>query len=464
MAPDDPPLRWLFIDMNSFFAAAEQHLRPELRGRPVGVIPADTRSTCLIAASLTAKAHGLKVGTPVSEALQRCPGLALVVARPPAYVELHHRVAARIDRVAPIERAYSIDEWAVRLRGPQADEARALELARQVHAGLAESFSEALTCSIGIAPTRLLAKIACDLHKPRGLVVLRPADLPGRLAHLAPSDLCGISGGIDSRLERHGVRTVPELWALSRARCREVWGSVEGARWWAGFHGVDEPEAPTRRRSMGHANVLEPRFRTPEGARLMTVRLVHRLGRRLREAGLLAERMALSLLVAGPDGQRFERSAAGTFFPTHSTAGLLEAFGPLWERLGPVAPVTAPHGLHGSQSPWGLTPLRVGVTVLGLSPEAHRTGCLFTQAPQADPDQAHAHAQLQPQPQPGGGRARPRPGDRVDDEARRDRLASAMDAITERWGDRAAYFGGMHGCTHPMDEKIAFGRIPTLRG
>ena len=104
---------WVFLDMNSFFASAEQHLRPELRGHPVGVIPMVTESTCVIAASVEAKRFGVKTGTVVPEAKRLCPEIQLVKARPETYVRLHHDIAASIDRHLPIHKA----EWFGRDRG-----------------------------------------------------------------------------------------------------------------------------------------------------------------------------------------------------------------------------------------------------------------------------------------------------------------------------------------------------------
>ena len=94
----------LYIDFDSFFARAEQHFRPQLRNRPVGVIPLRTQHTCLIAASPEAKCFGIKTGTLVAEALQRCPEIKLVVARHDVYVRLHHEIIAAVGDVVPVHK------------------------------------------------------------------------------------------------------------------------------------------------------------------------------------------------------------------------------------------------------------------------------------------------------------------------------------------------------------------------
>jgi DNA polymerase-4 len=399
-------VNWVFLDMNSYFASAEQHLRPELRGHPVGVIPMVTESTCVIAASVEAKRFGVRTGTIVPEAKRLCPEIKLVKARPEVYVRLHHEIARSIDRHLPIHKAYSVDEWAMRLMGEECVVERALEIGRRIRAQMLGDFSEALPCSIGIAPTRLLAKIACELEKPNGLTALTVGDLPRRLSHLELTDLTGINKGVVSRLNQRGVRTVEQLWALSRREAVAAWGSVVGGDWWAGFHGVDEPERATRKRSMGHENVLEPRLRTEDGARQMLARLVYRLGTRLRREGMLAGR--LSFFLKCKDGHGFQRDTPLGL--VNDTPSLLHAFRGAWRERGAI---WAP--------PW-----IVGAHVSKLVHESQATGCLFGE------------------PEVGN------------------RLSEALDAINTRWGPTAAFFGALHDCSHEMDEKIAFGRVPEL--
>src|SRR5271154_5913019 len=100
-APSLPPghvaMNWLFIDMNSYFASVEQHLRPDLRGRKVAVIPVESENTCVIAASYDAKRCGVKTGTRVRDAKRLCPEIALVKARPDVYVKTHHAILRSID-------------------------------------------------------------------------------------------------------------------------------------------------------------------------------------------------------------------------------------------------------------------------------------------------------------------------------------------------------------------------------
>ena len=404
--PPLPTLNWLFVDMNGYFASVEQHLRPELRGRPVGVIPVESEGSCVIAASYEAKREGVKTGTGVRDARKLCPGIELVRARPDVYVRVHHAIAESIERWAPIHNAYSIDEWAIRLGRGQREPGEAEALGWAIKKQIYSDFSPALSCSIGVAPTRLLAKIASDLEKPDGMTVLRVQDLPGRLEGCELQDLCGIGRGIERKLHRHGIRTVEQLWALSRRQAVGVWGSVVGGHWWAGFHGVDEPELSTRKGTMGHENILEPRLRTEAGARGILIRLTCRLGVRLRTDGYLAGGLSVGIDYVG------EGEFAGSIeLPmVQDTPTLLATLDRILSRCSPMP----------------RAPLKVGVTVFGLAPASQIAANLFEEAD------------------------------------RPNHLSRAMDLITSRWGMSSLYFASMHDYRHHMDDKIAFGRIPAM--
>ncbi len=169
----------LYLDFDSFFASAEQHLRPELRGLPVGVVPLQSDHTSLIAASREAKAFGFKVGTPVREARQVCPGIQIVMARPEAYVRLHHQILSVVGDVVPVGAVRSIDEVVCHLM--RNEQARAEALARDIKTALALHIGPVLTCSIGLGPNELIAKIGAEMNKPDGLVIIRQQDLPQAL-------------------------------------------------------------------------------------------------------------------------------------------------------------------------------------------------------------------------------------------------------------------------------------------
>ena len=205
-------LRCLFVDFDSFFASVEQNDAPHLRGRPVAVIPVASTTTCCIAASKEAKRDfGIKTGTGVAEALERCPDIALQIARPKRYVRVHHQFLEAIQTCIPHGKAASVDEVPCWLIGRERQRHNAIAIARNIKQALRDTgFSDSLSCSIGIAPNKFLAKTASDMNKPDGLTVIEQADLPHALHALELRDLCGIGPSMEARLQRAGIDTVEQ--------------------------------------------------------------------------------------------------------------------------------------------------------------------------------------------------------------------------------------------------------------
>ncbi|MEI6417974.1 MAG: type VI secretion protein ImpB, partial [Sphingomonadales bacterium] len=141
------PLRWLYLDLNSYFASVEQQLHPELRGRPIVVAAVDTDSTSAIAASIEAKRLGIRTGTRIWEAKAKCRDLVVVPGRHDEYVRFHHKVIAEVNRHVPVMAVCSIDEVACRLLNNENSIAAVTALAGRIKAGLREHVGECLTAS-----------------------------------------------------------------------------------------------------------------------------------------------------------------------------------------------------------------------------------------------------------------------------------------------------------------------------
>ena len=280
------PLRWLYLDLNSYFASVEQQLVPELRGRPVAVAPVHTDSTSAIAASYEAKAFGIRTGTPIWEAKAKCRDLIVVPARHEEYVRFHHRVIAEVARHIPVTAVCSIDEVACRLCDNENARNGVEALARRIKAGIAANVGTELRSSIGVAPNRLLAKMAADMEKPDGLTVLDAAAIGPRLRALQPGDIPGVGRNMERRLAAAGVVTMERILSLDAREARRVWGSVWGERLHWLLRGADLPERETQRRTIGHSHVLGPDTRAPERARLVARRLCLKAATRLRRMGL----------------------------------------------------------------------------------------------------------------------------------------------------------------------------------
>ena len=401
-------LHSMFIDFNSFFASVEQADRPELRGRPVVVVPLLADTTCCIAASREAKPFGIKTGTPVYEAKRLCPGLAVVEARPEPYILFQRKLNETIAGCGVSPQEASIDEVHCQLWGEWMEPEAARALALRIKAAIAESVSPILTCSIGIAPNRFLSKTASDMEKPDGLVVILPDELPDKLHGLELRDLCGIGPRMEARLRAHAIDTVAQLCAVSREMLRAVWGSVEGELFHDSLHGQATSHRPTERRSLGHSHILPPELRHEPGARSVLHRLTQKAGKRLRVFRCVTARMSIFIKC---QGERESWSDEMHFAPTQDALELLHTLEMLWarRRLGAAA-----------------VPFAVGVNFMELADERNAVPALFER----------------------------------ERGARRRALLAAVDQINHKEGKNSAYFAGAHGAVKYTPMRIAFNRIP----
>lgn len=305
--PEELGLNTLFLDLNSYFASVEQNENPSLRGKPVAVVPMMTDATCAIAASYEAKAYGIRTGTKIYDAKRLCPHLKLVLARHDVYTHYHLKVLAAAGKHVPVTKKWSIDEFHCDLMGREKQPDNARRLAMNIKRQIWEDVGPSINCSIGIAPNSFLAKVATDLQKPDGLVLLRPEDLPGRLFELGLRDLPGINIRMEERLHRAGIKTVEDLWRTNPKQARSIWGSVGGEKFWYWLHGYDIPHQETNTCMVGHSRVLDPELRVPEKARQMTRRLLFKATMRLRRKGFHAGTISLGVRML--DGRKFEGAA-----------------------------------------------------------------------------------------------------------------------------------------------------------
>jgi DNA polymerase IV len=405
-------LRALIIDYNGFFASCEQQERPELRTRPVAVVPVMAESTCVIACSYDAKARGIKVGTPVSEARRLCPGITIVESRPEIYIRYHQKLIQAVESCLPVTEVWSIDEVWCTLPPDWQNRPAALATARKIKSAIRRIAGDCLTCSIGIAPNAWLAKIASDLEKPDGLTVIESEELPQRLFPLDLRDLPGVGSNMDTRLRTAGIETVEKLCAASVEKLRRVWGGIEGERMWERLRGTEVPLPPKRTSSLGHSHILPPRLRTVAGAEATLHRLLQKASMRLRAAGFYAGGLHLALRLSG----RQRWSTAATFTETQDTLELTRILNLLWARRPHSTGTDTIHG--------------VGVTLFDLGTTAGHTAML--------------------------------PGI-VDNGDKRSGLNAALDHINKKLGKHSVVFGGALGALDYAPIRIAFNRIPDLQ-
>ena len=405
-------LHSLYVDLNSYFASVEQHLRPELRGKPVGVLAVMADTTCCIAASIDAKRFGIKTGTPVWQARKLCKDIVFVEARPKTYVEVHHQIVAAVESCTPVGAVLSIDEMACELTGRDREEANAIALGQQIKRAIYEQVGELLHSSVGIAPNRFLAKTASNMQKPDGLTVIRQNELPQRLYGIRLGALTGIGRATEARLNSFGIHSVEQLCAASKSTLRHAWGGIEGERFYAKLRGEDVASAPTQRASVGHSHVLAPELRDAASALPVLYRLLHKAAMRLRHYNCCAGGLSLHLSYQQSRGKGPAHWTDRLRFSPHAdTLKFNRLLAELWHRRPPdPAPI-----------------LKVGVTLIHLTEPGHIARDLF------DPADQHQA------------------------------LNSVLDQINQRYGPNSLYFGGAHNGLGSAPMRIAFRHVPELK-
>lgn len=394
-------VRWLYLDMNSFFASVEQEMNPALRGKPIAVVPLLADTTCCIAVSYEGKAFGVKTGTKVGEAKKLCPGIHLIEGNHENYIKYHNRIVETVESCIPVEAVCSIDEIASRLTGSQQDVGIAGALADKIKSSIRMQVGSSLRCSIGVAPNRYLAKIAADMKKPDGFTAIRPCDLPTVLYQLNLRDLPGIGARMEEKLRSKGIRTLEKLVSMPAKELRQAWGSVSGEKMWHLLRGEELQEKESERQSISHSHVLPPELRNEPDALRVLKKLTTKAAMRLRNEGFLASAIEVFVRFLGQDTWK----ARCALTETQDTLVFIHAIGELWKKL--------PEG----------SPYAVGAVLSGLVPESLHVPSLF-------------------------------------DDPRRGRLTRTLDQLNERFGKEMVHFGATHEAGTLVLLRIAFTRIP----
>lgn len=313
-------LKWLLFDLNSYFASCEQQEDPALRGKPIAVVPMITDSTCVIAASYEAKKSGIKTGTKVGDAKRMCPGLILKTGNHKLYTEYHHRIVKAVEEVLPIKKVLSIDEVACELIGRERDIGQARKIAQQMKDHVRQVVGSEIKSSVGIGPNILIAKIASDMQKPDGLIIVPSSQILEKIGGLPIQDLPGVGVQMKIRLNAKGYFTIADFMRVPEQELRKHWGSIWGLRVARELTGEDIAfnKSPLQN-SVSHEHVLPPDLRTPSKAFLVLTKLLMKAAAKIRDEKLKTRK--LQVYIKFSDDSRFENSV--TFSDTDDSAFLL---------------------------------------------------------------------------------------------------------------------------------------------
>jgi DNA polymerase-4 len=198
----------LHIDMDAFFASVEQMDNPALRGRCV-IVGGPSPRGVVAAASYEARKYGIRSAMPIFQARQRCRDLVIVPPRRSRYVELSRRIMEDLRDFSPLVEPVSIDEAFVDITGCRRLYGDPLQAARRIKERIQSRIG--LTCSVGVAPNKFLAKIASDLEKPDGLTVIAPEQVPDFIAALPVEKVPGVGRRACETLKGLGIQTLGQI-------------------------------------------------------------------------------------------------------------------------------------------------------------------------------------------------------------------------------------------------------------
>jgi DNA polymerase-4 len=298
----------LHIDMNAFFASVEQRADPALRGKAMAVIGSEHRGV-ILSPSYEARVYGVKTGMMYWEARQKCPEIILVPAESAKYSCACERLIEIWKAFTPLAELFSIDEAFLDVTGCDALFGDPVRIAIQIKERIWHETG--LTCSIGIASNKLLAKLGSDLQKPDGLVLISPDDVSDVLENLPVKELCGIGPNFSRHLAAMGIHTCGEL---GRAPLRQLisrFGIIGERLRKMGLGVDDDPVEPLEFReegeakSMGHSMTLDEDCSDITMIERHILQLSEKVGRRLRR-GLYGGR-TVSLIIRYADFHTFSK-------------------------------------------------------------------------------------------------------------------------------------------------------------
>jgi DNA polymerase-4 len=286
----------LHIDMDAFFISVEQRDCPSLRGKPAAVCGSLSRSV-VTSATYEARPYGVRAGMSIQEAKRRCPQLILVEGNHSKYTETAARIFSILKGYTPLVEVASIDEAYLDITESQLLFKSLLHIARSIKDRIREK--ELLTCSIGVAPNKLLAKLGSRLKKPDGLVVIQKEEVEKILNDLPVSSLHGIGPKLEEELKSIGIFTCGQLGKCPVSVLSKRFGAIGERLHEMGLGMDDSPVVPFDEeedaKSISHNVTLEEDTSDPDLLRKVLFQLSERVSRRMRKESFYGKRITITV-------------------------------------------------------------------------------------------------------------------------------------------------------------------------
>ncbi len=306
----------IHVDMDAFFTSVEQRDFPEYRGRPV-IVGADPRGGkgrgVAAAASYEARRYGIHSAQPISKAYRLCPTAVFLRGRYERYEEVSESIMSVFREFTPLVEPVSLDEAFLDVTGTQRLFGSPEQIGRRIKSRIVEK--ENLTASVGIGPNKMVAKIASDLNKPDGFVLVRPNEAVNFLAPLRVSKLWGVGPKTDTALQRLGIHTIGDLARTPEGALNRIFGKNGRALREYASGMDDDPVVPEREaKSISNETTFDEDQDDGELLNRTILSLSEKVGYRLRRSGLSARTVFLKVRVHDFSTQVRRVTLAGPFF------------------------------------------------------------------------------------------------------------------------------------------------------
>ncbi len=272
----------LHADMDAFYAAIEQRDRPELRGKPV-IVGGDGRRSVVSTCSYEARRYGIHSAMPGTRARQLCPNGIFVRPRMDVYSQVSETIQSIFRQYTPLVEPLALDEAFMDVSGSSHLYGDGETIARSVRREVLDATG--LTVSVGVAPCKYVAKVASDLEKPDGLVVVPEGSAMEFLAPLSVSHLWGAGKGMQTFLGEHGVRTIGDIQRCSLQELKGLLGESSGIHFYNMSHGADDRPVVSDHiaKSISNEHTFVEDLTGWEQCRNVLIKLSDLVGRRMRK-------------------------------------------------------------------------------------------------------------------------------------------------------------------------------------
>jgi DNA polymerase-4 len=357
----------LHVDMDAFYASVEERDNPELIGKPVIVGGTAEGRGVVMAANYVARQYGVHSAMPAATAVRLCPQAIFLPARMDHYAQVSRQIQEILHRFTPLVEPLSLDEAFLDVTGCEGLFGQAPEIGRRIKTEIRDQVQ--LVASVGVAPNKFLAKIASDLRKPDGFVVVEPNHVQAFLDPLPVGRLWGVGKVSGKTFQKLGITTIAQLRQLPVEILESHFGKP-GRHLWKLAHGIDDRRVvPDREaKSISHETTFAQDIDDLEILRIWLLQLTEQVSRRLRRHQLVGRTVQLKIRFA--DFQTITRSRT-LAEPTNITEEIWQAAADLLARRLPSSPQRVACGDRR-----GAVRL-LGVGVSGLEGEQRRQGDLF---------------------------------------------------------------------------------------